>query len=320
MAKKKAKRRKKVEPRSRGLDSAQVASEKPPAATVALAEKVADDGGVVIGSYRDPLGGAWQLIVALPIDKVEPTPFQRNLSEAHLKRLVNRIEEVGRFLDPVIAVRREDKERGGMYWTPNGNHRLHALRELGARSIVALLVPEAELAYKILALNTEKAHNLREKAMEVIRMARDLAANAPGSEKDYEAVFEEAPLLTLGVCYEKNGRFSGGVYRPVLTRIDDFLGAKLPKALEIREERAAKLIELDEAVVAAVAKLKDRGFESPYLKNFVVARINFLRFVKGDPPEFEAALEKLTASAKKIDASKVNAAQLATAGGSPGDE
>ena len=316
MAKKKAKRRKRVEPRSRGLDSAQVASEKPPAATVALAEKVADDGGVVIGSYRDPLGGAWQLIVALPIDKVEPTPFQRNLSEAHLKRLVNRIEEVGRFLDPIIAVRRDD----GTYWTPNGNHRLHALRELGARSIVALLVPEAELAYKILALNTEKAHNLREKAMEVIRMARDLAANAPGSEKDYESVFEEAPLLTLGVCYEKNGRFSGGVYRPVLTRVDEFLGAKLPKALEIREQRAAQLIELDEAVVAAVAKLKDRGFESPYLKNFVVARINFLRFVKGDPPEFEAALEKLTASAKKIDASKVNAAQLATAGGAPGDE
>jgi ParB family chromosome partitioning protein len=317
---KKAKRRKKVAPASRGLEPAQVGDSQAPAAVAALAKLVERDGGAVIGSYRDPLGGHWQLIAALPIERVEPTPFQRNLSEAHLKRLVNRIEEVGRFLDPIIAVRRDDKERGGVYWTPNGNHRLHALRELGARSIVALLVPEAELAYKILALNTEKAHNLREKALEVIRMARDLAASAPGSEQDYEAVFEEAPLLTLGVCYEKNGRFSGGVYRPVLMRIDEFLGAKLPKALEIREQRAARLIELDEAVVAAVAKLKARGFESPYLKNFVVARINFLRFQRGATAEFDPTLDKLIAAAKKLDAAKVNAAQLATAGGAPGDE
>jgi len=316
MAKKKAKRRKKVAPASRGLEPAQVGAADAPANVAALAKKVEADGGAVIGSYRDPLGGNWQLVVALPIDRVEPTPFQRNLSEAHLKRLVGRIDQVGRFLDPIIAVRRDD----GVYWTPNGNHRLHALRELGARSIVALLVPEAELAYKILALNTEKAHNLREKAMEVIRMARDLAANAPGTEQDYEAVFEEAPLLTLGVCYEKNGRFSGGVYWPVLMRIDEFLGSKLPKALEIREERAARLIELDEAVVAAVAKLKARGFESPYLKNFVVARINFLRFQRGATAEFDPTLDKLIAAAKKLDAGKVNAAQLATAGGAPGDE
>ena len=311
MAKKKAKRRKRVEPRSRGLDSAQVASEKPPAATVALAEKVADDGGVVIGSYRDPLGGAWQLIVALPIDKVEPTPFQRNLSEAHLKRLVNRIEEVGRFLDPIIAVRRDD----GTYWTPNGNHRLHALRELGARSIVALLVPEAELAYKILALNTEKAHNLREKAMEVIRMARDLAANAPGSEKDYESVFEEAPLLTLGVCYEKNGRFAGGAYHALLKRIDAFLDAPLAEALETRTARASALLELDEAVVAAMAALKERGFESPYLRPFVVARINPIRFQKSAKPGFDETISKMLASAKKFKAEGVKPEQLARAGG-----
>jgi ParB family chromosome partitioning protein len=316
MAKKKAKRRKKVAPSSRGLEPAQVGDAAAPATVAALAKQVEGDGGAVIGSYRDPLGGAWQLIVALPIEKVEPTPFQRNLSDAHLKRLVKRIEEVGRFLDPIIAVRREN----GVYWTPNGNHRLHALRELGARSIVALLVPEAELAYKILALNTEKAHNLRERAMEVIRMARDLAASAPGTEQDFEAIFEEAPLLTLGVCYEKNGRFSGGAYRPILTRVDEFLGTKLAKALETREERAAKLFELDEAVVAAVAKLKSRGFESPYLKNFVVARVNFLRFVKGDAPPFDAALDKMIASAKKMDTSKVNAAQLATTGGSPSEE
>src|SRR5262245_37585020 len=175
------KRRKKVEPSSQGLSPAQVSSDSRPAEVERLAQRVAEDGGAVIGSYRDPLGGAWQLVAALPIEKVAPTPFQRDVSDAHLKRLARRIEELGRFLDPIITVRRAD----GTYWTPNGNHRLHAMRLLGAKAITALLVPEEKMAYQILALNTEKAHNLREKALEVIRMERDLAALDPAPERDY---------------------------------------------------------------------------------------------------------------------------------------
>ncbi len=310
MATKRKARRKKAAPSSRGLSPAQVNSDHPPAAIEALAKLVESDGASVIGTYREPLGGAWQLFVALPIDKVAPTPFQRDLSEAHLKRLVQRIDEVGRFLDPIIAVRRDD----GTYWTPNGNHRLHALKELGGRSIVALLVPEHELAYRILALNTEKAHNLREKALEVIRMARDLAAADAGSEKDHALVFEEPALLTLGLCYEQNGRFAGSVYRPILVRTDQFLSAKLAKAISEREGRAKKLLELDEAVNAAVKKLKERGFDSPYLKSFVVARINFLRFAKGEI-DFDAAIERMLASAKKFDPAKVKTDDVARSGG-----
>jgi ParB family chromosome partitioning protein len=315
MAKKKAVRRKKVEPRSRGLGPEQVCAESAPAAIEQLARAVESDGGAVVGRYREPLGGAWQLVVALPIDKVAPTPFQRDVSEAHVKRLTARIDEVGRFLDPIIAVRRDD----GTYWTPNGNHRLHALRTLGARTIVALLVPESELAYRILALNTEKAHNLREKAMEVIRMARDLAPSGR-SEKDCAAMFEEPALLTLGVCYERNGRFSGSVYRPVLNRTEEFSSQKLERALALREQHADKLFALDDAVVAAVRALKDKGFESPYLKNFVVARINPLRFRPDAEAEFDATIDRMLASAKKFDPNKVDADQLAATGGAPGEE
>ena len=303
-------RRKKVAPSSRGLAPNQVRAEHPPAAIEKLAAEVEADGAAVIGSYREPLGGSWQLFVALPIDKVAPTPFQRDLSEAHLKRLVQRIDEVGRFLDPIIAVRRED----GTYWTPNGNHRLHALKELGGKTVVALLIPEAELAYRILALNTEKAHNLREKALEVIRMARDLAASDAGTEKDHALVFEEPALLTLGICYEQNGRFAGSVYRPILVRTDDFMAVKLAKAIAEREGRAKKLLELDEAVSAAVKKLKERGFESPYLKSFVVARVNFLRFAKGDV-DFDSAIDKMIASARKMDPAKIKTDDVARSGG-----
>ena len=63
----------------------------------------------------------------------------------------------------------------GQYWTPNGNHRLQALKKLGVKTMMALLVPDPKVAFKILALNTEKAHNLREKSLETIRMARALA-------------------------------------------------------------------------------------------------------------------------------------------------
>src|SRR5262249_18852790 len=124
----------------------------------------------ILGSYNDPFGGKPLLVVALPVDRVEPTPYQRDPSDTHVKRLMGVIETIGRFLDPIVAIRHDSQ-----YWTPNGNHRLQALKKLGVKSVVALLVPEPEVAFKILALNTEKAHNLREKSLETIRMARALA-------------------------------------------------------------------------------------------------------------------------------------------------
>jgi len=314
VAAKKARREKsRAEPSSRGLTPAQVAPASMPAAVQRVLDGVEADAGRVIGAYRDPLGGHWQLLVALPIDKVAPTPFQRDLSKAHLERLTRRVEELGRFLDPILAVRQDD----GTYWTPNGNHRLHAMKDLGARTIVALLVPERELAYRILALNTEKAHNLREKALEVVRMARDLAEVDPRPEREHELVFEEPALVTLGFCYEKNGRFAGSVYRPVLLRVDAFLGSRLPAALAERERRAERLLELDAAVADAVAALKEGGFDSPYLKAFVVARINPLRFQRGKKADFDETLDRMLAAARRFDARKVDARALARTGGAP---
>lgn len=305
-------RKRKAESQSRGLSPAEVASGAPSAAAAALRSAIEKDGGSPLAVYRDPLGGHWQILAALPIDRVEPTPFQRDLSEAHVKRLTGVLESLDRFLDPIIAVRGED----GRYWTPNGNHRLASLRALGAKSIAALVLPEPELAYKILALNTEKAHNLREKSLEVIRMARDLAPKGDVAEKDYALEFEEAAFLTLGICYEQNGRFAGGAYHPVLKRIDTFLGKPLAKALGVRAGRADKLLELEAAVAAAMKGLKERGFDSPSLRTFVVARINPLRFQRGAKADFDETLEKMLASARKFKADSVKPEQVARAGGS----
>jgi ParB family chromosome partitioning protein len=310
------KRKPKAPPEPRGLEARRIAAAQPPAAVAALAQQVAEDGGTVLTTFRDPLGGHWQLLAALPVALVDPTPYQRDLSPAHVARLASAIDRLGRFLDPVIAVRAES----GRYWTPNGHHRLGALKSLGARSVTALVVPEHEVAHRILLLNTEKAHNLRERALEVIRLAEGLAALDDRPEREFEAEFEEAALVTLGACYQQDGRFSGGAYHPVLKRVDRFLGAKLPKALETRRERAGKLLRLNERVNQAVAALKAKGFESPYLKAFVVARINPIRFQRKAKAEFDETIDKMLAAAERFDAGKVKLDQLARTGGVPAEE
>ncbi len=303
-------------PQSRGLDARRLATAARPASIDALAERIESDGGTVLGAYRDPLGSHWQILAALPIDRVEPTPFQRDLSEAHVLRLGDAIDKLDRFVDPLTVVPAAD----GKYWTPNGYHRLGAMRALGARSIVALVIPEPEVAHRILLLNTEKAHNLRERSLEVARLAEALAQLDDRPERDFAIEFEEAALITLGLCYEENGRFAGGAYHPVLRRCDRFLGMKLPRALEVRRERAAKLIALNDAVSAAVAELKSRGFESPYLRAFVVARLNPLRFKRGGTPDFDETIDKMLAGARRFDAAKIRADQVARTGGAASEE
>jgi ParB family chromosome partitioning protein len=305
-------KRKKAAPAPRGIEAPDTGAGAPPPEIAALQEQIRADGGSVLSAYREPLAGRWQVFAALPIEKVFPTPFQRDLSEAHVKRLTGVIDKLDRFLDPIIAVRSPD----GNYWTPNGHHRVSALRKLGARAVVALVLAEPELAYKILALNTEKAHNLREKSLEVIRMARELAAVESKPEKDYALEFEEAAFLTLGLCYESNGRFAGGAYHALLKRVDEFLDEPLSKALRQREKRAKAVQELEAAVSRAVKSLQERGFQSPYLRAFVVARINPLRFKKGRA-EFDETLEKMIASAKKFNTDSVRPDQVARAAGPP---
>jgi ParB family transcriptional regulator, chromosome partitioning protein len=312
---KKPRRKKRPEgaPRSRGIAPDALASGTRPAAVVRLAEAIEADGGSVLAAYRDPLGGNWQIFAGLPIDLIEPTPYQRDLSDAHVAKLCNAIDRLGRYLDPMVVVRTD----GGRYWTPNGNHRLAAMRTLGARSAVAIVVPEPEVAHRILLLNTEKAHNLRERALEVARLAESLAQLDDRPERQFEAEFEEAALLTLGFCYMENGRFAGGAYHPVLRRIDKFLGSALPKAVEIRRERAARVLELEDAVSEAIKGLKARGFESPYLRAFVVARINPLRFQRGAKAEFDETIDRMLAAARRFDAGRIKAEQVARASGPP---
>ncbi len=313
-----ARRRRKPAGASVGLAATELQAAAPPGDVAELHRAIEGDGGKVLSIYREPYGGKWVALAALPIELVEPTPYQRNLSDAHVRKLETVIGKLGRFLDPIIAVR---APKGGetKYWTPNGNHRLSAMRTLGAKSITAIVIPEAGTAYQILALNTEKAHNLREKALEVIRMYRELAELDHVSEEHYALEFEEPALITLGLCYEERPRFSGGAYHPVLKRVEQFLTKPLRSSMDVRRQRAKTVLALDDLVVKQVEALKAHGMTSPYLKSFVVARVNPIRFRPKDAPplSFDEALDRMTKAAAKFNPDKINVSDLATSGGAP---
>jgi ParB family chromosome partitioning protein len=256
------------------------------------------------------VGDHWQLVTLLPIERVEPTPYQRDLSRTHARRLQEVIKKIDRFVDPIVAVSPEP----GRYWTPNGHHRLAALRALKAKTVPAILIPDESVAYQILALNTEKAHNLKEKSLEVIRMYRALAEQAPReTEEDYAFQFESAHFITLGLLYEQNGRFAGGAFAPMLRRVDKFLKVTLPKGLEERQRRAALVREADEVLTDVVQRLKARGLRHPYVKNFVLARATPLTRARKTLPSFEVTFRKLTENLREFDVSKVRYEEIARA-------
>src|SRR5437763_10040425 len=241
----------------------------------ALVEQVGKQGGVVVGAYRDPFAGQALVLASLPIKKVVATPFQRDLSRTHADRLATAIGAAGLFLDPVIAIPGKD-----VFWSPNGRHRIAAAKQLGQRAITALLTDDVALAYRILALNTEKAHNLRDRSLEVIRMARSLAKEQPRSkESEHATSFESPAFLTLGCAYEKRDRFAGSAYNSMLRRVDRFLETALPAALRQREQWAVRLMDIDDRVAAHVKTLQDKGMKSPYLRQVVVAHCNPVRWI-----------------------------------------
>jgi ParB family chromosome partitioning protein len=278
--------------------------------------RVENEGGFVLGCYSDPLGKHPLILAALPIDAVEPTPFQRDLSDMHHKRLADVLDRTGIFLDPIIAVTAPEKG----FWTPNGRHRLEAMRRLGAKAITAIVVPKREVAWQILALNTEKAHNLRDKSLEVIRIYRNLIEEGAGkSEKDVSYYLEEPSFVTMGLCYEKNPRFSGAVYNSFVRRLTEFSDQPLSKSVREHEKTAEMLLELDEKVADVVKRLKAKGFVSPYLKSFVVGRSNPLRFMK-EAPELHDLIKTIRGKVERFNVEKVKQEDIVASGGAADED
>src|SRR6266540_3969585 len=115
--------------------------DEPSKQAAALAEQVEKDGGHALAIYREPVGDHWQIFCLLPMAKVEPTPYQRDLSPTHVKRLLEVVKKIDRFVDPIVVM----SVKPGLYWTPNGNHRRAVLEKLKAKMVPAI-VDEADEA------------------------------------------------------------------------------------------------------------------------------------------------------------------------------
>jgi ParB family chromosome partitioning protein len=274
----------------------------PSAAAQALAAQVERDGGRTLAVYQEPVGDHWQIFCLLPRARVEASPYQRDLSPTHVKRLTEAVKKLDRFVDPIVAV----SPRPGVYWTPNGNHRRSVLDRLKAEMIPAILVVEPDVAFQVLPLNTEKAHNLKEKSLEVIRMYRGLVEEQPATtEEDWAFQFESPHFITLGLLYEENKRFAGGAFAPILRRVDKFAKAPLRRGLGEREERAALVREVDAVLATVVAKIKKRGINHPYVKNYVLARTTPLTRARKTLPSFDQTFRKLRDALEEFDVAKV---------------
>ena len=80
-------RRRGVKLRPTELGATELAYETPPEELKPLADAIRADGGAVLATYREPLGGHALMLAALPLEKIAPTPFQRDISDAHVRRL-----------------------------------------------------------------------------------------------------------------------------------------------------------------------------------------------------------------------------------------
>ncbi len=270
--------------------------------TKRIIEQVEADGIKVLAAYREPLNGYWQFFIVAPIDKIQPAPFQRDISETHCERLKMVIAKTQRFIDPILVIRTED----GQYWTPNGHHRLVAMRELNASEITAVLVPDEKVASYILALNTEKVPDLRDKSLEVIRMYRNLMEKNPDLiEADFAPQFDSAHYITFGIVYErkmeKGEKFSGTAYEPIIKKVDMFFTEPLVTAIEKRKAMADRIEELHNKVNEIIVELRNRGVKHPFIRQYVISLVNPIKRKRIVEESFDDVLDKLMENLNSLD-------------------
>jgi ParB family chromosome partitioning protein len=129
--------------------------------------------------------------------------------------------------------------------------------------------------------------------------------------------FESAELLTFGIVYERSSRFAAGAYSSFLKKVDRFSERTLGASLREREGFASRLLQIEAQTKRIIQTLQKRGFKSPYLRNYVVARINPVRFhksKKGDsrpPMPLAQALTRMAAAARNFKLESVSNTDLA---------
>ncbi|MFN3568580.1 MAG: ParB/RepB/Spo0J family partition protein [Caldimicrobium sp.] len=251
-----------------------------------------------IATFEDPVKRQPLKLALFKIEEIEAPPFQRDISESLKKHLEMAIEKLG-FLTPIVVV-----PKGGKYYVVDGRHRLEAMRELGAREILAIVVDES-LYHYILEFNTEKPPNVKEKAKQAYRLYTDfLKDDATLIEEDLFVYFKEPMLITFGFAIEEfDSRFPASFYESFVSKIDEFLKLPLERAAEERRKRAKSLIELNQVVNEKYAEF---GWENALLKGEIVRKAVQKAFglrVRTIEEEFYLAIERVKEACKGLSTS-----------------
>ncbi len=265
------------------------------------------DGVKILAVYNEPYGGNKQIFAMMPIELVKSAPFQRELSNLHVRKLADAIAKIGRFLDPIIVVRSST----GEYWTPNGHHRKEAAIMLGLKEIPVILILEEEVGRYVLAMNVEKAHTIKDKSLEVIKLYEQLLEKHPEKQEiDFEGIFESGAYVTLGIIYKEIERFHGSAYESILKRIDYLLDHPLKEAYKIRLHRAQILKEVDEIASEVVQKMRERGINHPFLWQAVISSANPIKRKRIVEESYEEVMNELKENLRKISEQDVLGEEL----------
>jgi ParB family chromosome partitioning protein len=257
---------------------------------------------------KDPVKRQPLTVTTARAGDLEVIGHQRKPRPAHLKALTASIERMG-FITPLVAV-----ERDGKYVIIDGQHRFSAGLEMGVKEFPLVIVPE-KLARRMMSLNIEQSLNIRERSTIALAIYREMLEESPKRSEDHGEVvdaIETAHLLTLGLAYESDGRLAGSAFEPILKKCDGFLDKPLQEAYEIREQRAAKVIEAARHVKAVEDALKAKGAFHSMARYQIISSANPTKRAR-KPSEFDktfdkfiAKLEELAESPEKVLREKVD--------------
>ncbi len=240
--------------------------------------------------FREPLKGYELEFAILPVEKIVIPSIQRELSDMHIKRLMESMEKVG-FVEPLSVV----PDGKGSYEVINGQHRLEAGRQLGMKEFPAIILPP-ELKNYIIALNIEKVPSLKDRAHQAYEIfTTHLKENPELPEYRLEKFVEEAYLITVGFVVDRFGdrKFPGYAFEKVLKKVDFFLESPLSLAEEEREKRAKVLLSAKEVLNKRYEEL---GLKNALQKEAIVSKALqsiYGRYVRVIGDDFYTVFEKL---------------------------
>jgi len=221
-------------------------------------------GAIVFHILKEPVKGYELKVGVIPTDLIIIPSIQRELSESLVKKLSISIEKVG-FVDPIQVIERED----GLYEVINGQHRLEALKALGYREILAVVLPY-ELRNYIITLNVEKAPSLKDKSHQAYELYMEfLRSDENLEEYELESMIEEPYYITVGFAIKQVSRFPAYAFERILKKVDTFLNLPLKDAKVERERRAELLLRAGEVLNE---KYKELGLQNALQKEAIVSR------------------------------------------------